>query len=297
VRTSSLAIFSAFSLASAALCAPAPAGGRPGAVGAQLARSEAALAAIASDPYAPTLGAELAIARRHLADANRALETRRPRRARALAPLVEAQIGRLRSMLSTAAADARARVARAEVFLASAALQREAGARDRAVLAQRGAQLSSAFPALEGGPAEDEEIERVIAASRRRAAADEAAAGEDPRLREARAAIGREEIARARREVEMLGVLAADGAALEEQRSSAQRAVAEAEAALSRGDYDGVQRATERVTGPLRRALTWAFEVGGDAAAARRAAVAKDIEAAGLAAIADDLGVHLAENR
>ena len=157
--------------------------------------------------------------------------------------------------------------------------------------------LTSAIAAMEQILARDRvrrHVEAVIDVSRRRAAAaEEQGAGAqkgDARLGEARLEVGREMLGRSRVEAAVLGALVGAGAALEEQKASADGAVALAEQALERKDLAVVQERVEEVGAAAHRAFAWAFE-GADAAKTTRITeTVVRLTAAGFDAVPDDYG-------
>jgi hypothetical protein len=158
--------------------------------------------------------------------------------------------------------------------------------------------LTSAIAATEQLLARDRvrrHVEAVVDASRRRAAAAEeqtaSARPDGTPLGEARLEVGREMLGRAKVEAAVLGALAAAGAALEEQKASADGAIALAGQALGRRDVATVQERVEEVGAGAHRAFAWAFEGAGAPPAERIAGMVKLLAAAGFAAVPDDYGV------
>lgn len=175
-----------------------------------------------------------------------------------------------------------------------------------AVEAQRALEierLSSAIEALELLLARERirrHVEAVVDASRRRAAAEEerAAAGRaDPEHADALLEVGREMLGRCRIEAAVLGALASAGVALEEQKASADGALALAEEALERRDLAAVQERVEDVGAGAHRAFAWAFEGTGAAAAARISELLERLAAAGFTAVPDDFGAAVSLSR
>jgi len=157
--------------------------------------------------------------------------------------------------------------------------------------------LTSAVAAMEQLLARDRmrrHVEAVVDASRRRAAAaEEQRAGTRPggeKLGEARLEVGREMLGRGRIEAAVLGALAAAGAALEEQKASADGAIALAEQALEREDLAVLQERVEEVGAGAHRAFAWAFEGAGATPADRISGLVEILSAAGFSAAPDDYG-------
>jgi hypothetical protein len=157
--------------------------------------------------------------------------------------------------------------------------------------------LTSAIAAMEQLMARDRSrrhVEAVIDASRRRAAALEEQSARtrqgDPRLGEARLEVGREMLGRGRVEAAVLGALVEVGAALEEQKASADGAVALAEQALGREDLATLQERIEEVGAGAHRAFVWAFEGAAGVPSERISGFVKSLTAAGFTAVPDGYG-------